>query len=100
MNLYRAGRTSLSALRAINLASHRPASPLLLRHSLTSPPPFAAAAVRHLRTGREPPVRYPIIGVRVPFVQVFGFQIGEIVFCFLLFWYWNLMNWQLLWGLL
>ncbi|KAJ9691992.1 hypothetical protein PVL29_011204 [Vitis rotundifolia] len=61
MNLCRAGRSSLNALRASKLVSpHRPISPLLLRHSPILQPPFAAAAVRHLRTGREPPISYEI----------------------------------------
>ena len=79
MNLCRAGRSSLNALRASKLVSpHRPISPLLLRHSHVLPPPFAAAAVRHLRTGREPPVRYPIVGTHCH-LSKFLVQIGEIV---------------------
>lgn len=93
MNLCRAGRSSLNALRASKLVSpHRPISPLLLRHSHVLPPPFAAAAVRHLRTGREPPVRYPIVGTPLPFVKVFGSNWWNRGFCYIgikIWWKWN-----------
>ena len=97
MNLCRAGRSSLNALRASKLVSpHRPISPLLLRHSHVLPPPFAAAAVRHLRTGREPPVRYPIVGTPLPFVKVFGSNWWNLdCFCYIgikFWWKWNLFG--------
>ena len=72
-SLYRAGRSSVTSLRASKLASpYRPLSHLSLRHSAAVPPPFAAPFIRHASAGNESSSRYPIVYNPSSFVKFFG----------------------------